>query len=260
MDTALTAKALCALAHDLTVSGAETRLIVQSVKEVAADWQVPDLALGVTSTGITVQAGQGADSCCCFAEVKEIGINMSAVRALHRLCLTVKSGELSDPSVFLQRLQELKSQPQGYDQRLIVLLESIAAGAFAYLNGGGLKCALAAMLGGLLLMLLRLIMLRRGFFSSFVFVVAAFGGSLTAAALGRLGFNMPPEDCALAATCCTLLLVPGFPLMNGFLDVFKGYVDIGINRLFRGSVLIICAAIGLIGTLYLIYLPLWEGI
>ena len=56
----------------------------------------------------------------------------------------------------------------------------------------------------------------------------------------------------------TLLLVPGFPFMNGFLDVFKGYMDVGISRLINASVLIMAAAIGLIGTVYLVYSPLWE--
>ena len=92
--------------------------------------------------------------------------------------------------------------------------------------------------------------IKKGFFESFTFMLAAFIGSLTAALCAQYIFNLEHSQVILAASATTLLLVPGFPLINGFLDIFKGYVPIGMTRLSIAMVLVISASIGLVATLY----------
>ena len=97
----------------------------------------------------------------------------------------------------------------------------------------------------------RFAFIRRGFFESFTFMLSACIGSLIASLVCHYGFQASADETLIAATCTTLLLVPGFPMLNGFLDIFKGYVPIGLTRLVIAAVLVISAAVGLLTTSYL---------
>lgn len=66
--------------------------------------------------------------------------------------------------------------------------------------------------------------------------------------------NASADETRLAIMATTLLLVPGFPYMNGFLDIFKGYLEIGVMRLIYSIILTACAASGLLGALYLMWI------
>ena len=128
---------------------------------------------------------------------------------------------------------------------------ALAAAAFAYLNGGDLGVCLSAIMGGLVLMFCRFLFIKRGFFESFTFMLSACIGSFVSSLTAHYIFACTPEHVTLAATATTLLLVPGFPLLNGFLDIFKGYVPIGLIRLVIATVLVISAALGLLTTTFL---------
>ena len=256
LNLAKKAEVLCVLGKHLAHYGAETRLIVQSVKEMAADLGLLKIDLALTRTGITVKIIKEHDQVIEFAEITAFGINMGALTKLHQICLNVKAGKLKDPQEILQAINAVKAKT--YDKRLLILIEAIAASAFAFLNGGNLAIMAATFCGGLILMFVRFYLLSRGFFECFVFTVSAFCGSTFTLIVAKCLMALPTNEISIAVMSTTLLLVPGFPFMNGFLDVFKGYMDVGISRLVNASVLTMAAAIGLIGTVYLVYSPLWE--
>ena len=256
VNLAKTAEVLCTLGKHLALYGAETRLIVQSVKEMAADLGLLKIDLALTRTGITVKIIKGQAKVIEFAEITSFGINMSALTSLHQICLEVKEGKLKDPEEILLAINAVKAG--SYDKSLLILIEAVAASAFAFLNGGNLAIMAATFCGGLLLMFIRFFLLKRGFFECFAFTVSAFCGSSFTLLVAKCLLHLPTPEISIAVMATTLLLVPGFPFMNGFLDVFKGYMDVGISRLINASVLIMAAAIGLIGTVYLVYSPLWE--
>lgn len=43
-----------------------------------------------------------------------------------------------------------------------------------------------------------------------------------------------------------LLLVPGFPFINGILDLFKGYISMGTVRLIHTIILVASVCLGII--------------
>lgn len=261
-ELALKAKLLATLGWRMASYGAETRLIVQSVKKMAHDLDCHSVDLSITRDGIIVKLRRGYEVAVEFKEIKQFAINMDALARLHHICLFVSDGKLTDPKKIYHAIRAVR--PRHYSRNQLIVIEALAGGCFAYLNGGTLAVCLSAIIGGLFLMYSRFAFIKRGFFESFTFMLSACIGSLIASLVCHYGFQANADETLIAATCTTLLLVPGFPMLNGFLDIFKGYVPIGLTRLVIAAVLVISAAVGLLTTSYLTsllitYLPqnLW---
>lgn len=75
--------------------------------------------------------------------------------------------------------------------------------------------------------------------------------SFVASAIASLSVNF---NCTASIALATspLFLVPGVPLINGFIDIVEGYVLNGVSRLVSALLLIICIAVGLSITLVII--------
>lgn len=246
---ALKAKLLATLGWRMAQSGAETRLIVQSVKKMAHDLGCTAIELGFSREGIICKIRHGHAISVEYKEIKHFAINMDSLDRIHKICLSVSKGELRDPKKIFLAIRAVR--PRHYPQRQLIFIEAIAGACFAYLNGGNFAVCMSALVGGIFLMYTRFLIIRRGFFEAFAFMVSAFVGSFVASMVANYGFHTNYPDTILSATATTLLLVPGFPLINGFLDIFKGYVPVGITRLIIAVVLVISAAIGLLVTFYL---------
>ncbi len=80
-----------------------------------------------------------------------------------------------------------------------------------------------------------------------IFIVSAFVASLCAST--TLLFNTT-SDIAMATS--VLFLVPGVPLINGVIDIVEGHTLTGFARLTQAILLIVCIAIGMAFTLFLI--------
>lgn len=246
---AVKAKLLCTLGWRMAQCGAETRLIVQSVKAVAQKLGCSSIDMSLTREGIIIKLRQGNKICVEFKEIKGFSINMDSLDRLHKICLKVISGELTDPKKIYLAIRAVR--PRHYQHNHLIVIEALAGACFAYLNGGNFAVCASAFIGGLFLMYARFKFIKRGFFEAFVFMLAAFIGSLVAMLTAHYVFNAPSAQVVLAATATTLLLVPGFPLINGFLDIFKGYVPVGLTRMVIAFVLVVAAAVGLLVTTYM---------
>ncbi|WP_027938764.1 threonine/serine ThrE exporter family protein [Anaerobiospirillum succiniciproducens] len=248
-DLALKAKLLSTLGWRMASVGAETRLIVQSVKKMSHDLGCRNIDLSISRDGIMVKLRRGSNIAVDFKEIKHFAINMDSLCRLHQICLRVSNGSLSDPHQIFLAIRAVR--PRHYQHKQLIFIEAIAGGCFAYLNGGNAAVCLGALIGCLFLMYYRFLFIRRGFFESFTFMLCACIGSSIAALCCHYLFNGTLSNVMLAATASTLLLVPGFPLINGFLDIFKGHVPIGLNRIVIALVLIVSAAVGLLMTSFI---------
>lgn len=245
-DLALKAKLLSTLGWRMASVGAETRLIVQSVKKMAHDLGCRNVEISISRDGIIVKLRRGHAIAVDFKEIKHFAINMDSLSRLHQICLCVSNGKLTDPHQIFMAIRAVR--PRHYKKNQLIYIEAIAGACFAYLNGGNTAVCASALLGGLFLMYYRFMFIRRGFFESFTFMLSACIGSTVAALCCHYVFAAPHSQVMLSATATTLLLVPGFPLINGFLDIFKGHVPIGLNRLVIAGVLVVSAAVGLLMT------------
>lgn len=239
---------LCLIGWKLAVSGAETRLVIQMLERICAHLHLDPPEIILTRSVIWLEITKGTLKATAQHKIQNFGINMSNVSELSLLCNEFLSGKMSG-------LKELRSKVDAvssfkYNSTALCFIEAVAGLCFAYLNGGDLNVCFAALLGGLVLMLVRFCLIKQGFLTAFAFIAAAFLGCTTTMLFSRYAIGSDINEMRLSIMATTLLLVPGYPYMNGFLDVFKGYLETGIFRLMHSVVLTMAAAIGLLGALW----------
>lgn len=126
-------------------------------------------------------------------------------------------------------------------------LISIANAAFCYLFGGdpiamAVVCAATFIGFGT-----KLFLTDRNVNNYLCVTAAAFAASLAASISLLL-----PCNSATAIATSPLFLVPGVPLINGIIDIVEDFVLVGISRLVRAMMIILCIAIGLSCTLMIV--------
>lgn len=247
-DLRMKVKVVALIGARLARYGAETRLILNSMDQLARYLHLDKAQCGFDSQGTKVTCEGPSGQVFYYAKVTHYGINMAAVSEYHRICLKAARGDYQN----LRELHDdvIRVQPKTYPRPLITAVECLAACAFCFLNHGGPLVCLCAAFGALLLMLTRFALQDWGYFESFRVMAAAFAGGLGATAAAAL-LHLPFAGAALAVLSTSLLLVPGFPMITGFLDVFKGYTSAGLLRLSHALIIITYAAFGIIGASYM---------
>lgn len=129
----------------------------------------------------------------------------------------------------------------------VLLLSSLANASFCRLFGGDWYSVGIVFSSTLCGMFLKQQMASTSLNHYIVFIVSAFVASLCAST--SLIFDTT-SDIALATS--VLYLVPGVPLINGVIDIVEGHTLTGFARLTQAALLIICIAIGLAITLFLV--------
>ena len=107
-------------------------------------------------------------------------------------------------------------------------------------------------------MALRVFLQKYALFPFFVFGVLGFFGTLISYGCGAWIFHLEPQDMEIALIIGVLLLVPGFPFVNGVLDLFKGYYAMAFTRLMLTTMLLMAVSLGITGALYFIPLGFWK--
>jgi uncharacterized membrane protein YjjP (DUF1212 family) len=245
----LKAQVVCSLGCKMAQTGAETRLVVKSMNDMAMYLGLVNPQINYYRDSIQVYVNVGTVNASAFKTINVHGFNLYAVTELTHLCNYVKEGKITDPHKILRQITEVKLIH--YNKWFVISMESLAAAGFAYTNHGTLKVMFAAFFGGFLLMNIRIFLTQKGFFESFIFMVSAFFGSTFAFLIAHFLLEASDTESSLSLMATSLLLVPGFPLVNGFLDLFKGYILNGVTRLATAFILIASATIGLVCAIHL---------
>ena len=164
--------------------------------------------------------------------------------------LSALSWEAYDCKLSLQqiekRYEELCAKPR-LDPMLVMILAGIANAAFCHLFGGDFQAMGVVFTAPLFGFFVKQKLAQRGLNHYLVFIVAAFAASLLSSMSLILDAT---SDVALATS--VLFLIPGVPLINGFIDIIEGHILTGISRLTAAIMLIACIAIGLSATLMMV--------
>ncbi|WP_028049253.1 threonine/serine exporter ThrE family protein [Cellulomonas sp. URHD0024] len=199
----------------------------------------------VTLTEITTTSHRGASFRTEVTEVRAVGINVDRLAALERLAGRLDAtgpATVEDVNAVLDRISD---KPPLYPVALNALWAAIACAAFSFLNHGGVVEILGVFLGALLGQALRRTMVHRGFNVFAVTMICAL-----VACLGYLAFvslveafgatGVPHEAGYISAV---LFLIPGFPLVTGFLDLAKMDFSAGVARLTYAVMVLTSAAL-----------------
>ena len=239
---------LCMFAWKLAIAGAETRLVMNSLHKLAKLFEFKDHELIVTRSCVMIKVFDEGRQYISTRRIENYGISMDGVATLNHIFLKVLNEKIMDVDVIASMITKVKVHK--YNKNFLIFIEALAGGCFAYLNGGDAKVVAAALVGGVVLMFTRFWFISKGFFAVFAFMACAFCGCSTTLLVSRFALGATTQELELATMATTLLLVPGYPIMNGFLDAFKGYLETGLFRLVHSAILTAAAAIGLLGALW----------
>ncbi|HNX89627.1 MAG TPA: threonine/serine exporter family protein [Paludibacteraceae bacterium] len=145
-----------------------------------------------------------------------------------------------------KKYQKIVESPQ-MDTLFVLLLVGFANASFCRLFGGdwiSMAIVFSATIAGFFV---KLQMQKNKFNHYITFIISAFVASLFSAT--SLIVDITSE---IALATSVLFLIPGVPLINGVIDIVEGHTLTGISRLTNAFLLIVCVAIGLSFTLFLV--------
>lgn len=155
-------------------------------------------------------------------EATDEGLNLDEIR--HRFLRDCKKPRLS--------------------KSLVAIGVSLANASFCRLFGGDPLAMGIIFFSTLIGFIIKELLTNQGVSNFIVVSLTSFIASLLASV--SLFFNC---NANIALATSPLFLVPGVPLINGFIDIVEGYTLIGLSRLVNALLLIICIAVGLSVTL-----------
>ncbi|MCD8043703.1 MAG: threonine/serine exporter family protein [Tannerellaceae bacterium] len=129
----------------------------------------------------------------------------------------------------------------------VLLMVGFANASFCQLFGGDWLSTVIVFSATLVGFFLKSQMQARHLNHYIIFITSAFVASACAAT--SLIFETTSE---IALTTSVLFLIPGVPLINGVIDIVEGYILTGFARLTHAMLLVICIAIGLSFTLWMV--------
>lgn len=201
----------------------------------------------VTLTEITTTSHSGPSFRTEVTEVRTIGVNVDRLTELERLAGRVDAAGRVTPEEVTAELDRIADKPPLYPVLLNALWAAIACAAFSFLNSGGVIEIVGVVIGAFLGQALRRTLLHRGFNQFGVTMLSA-----TVACLGYLGFVWLLQAADVGGigheagyVSAVLFLVPGFPLVTGFLDLAKLDFSAGIARLVHALMILTSAALAL---------------
>lgn len=187
----------------------------------------------VTLTEITTTSHREASFRTEVTEVRSIGVDVDRLAGLERLVGRLDTAGPATVENVTAELDRIAGKPPLYPVPLNALWAAIACAAFSFLNNGGVVEIAGVFVGAYLGQALRRTMLHRKFNQFGVTMLAA-----TVACLGYLGFVTLLQAAGVTGgrhevgyVSAVLFLIPGFPLVTGFLDLAKLDFSAAVARL-----------------------------
>jgi len=185
----------------------------------------------VSLTEITTTAERDGIFRTEVSEVRPMGINADRLAELEQyignLPPRVPTGQIS------AELDRIDAKEQLYATPISALAAGIACAGFAFLNGGGLVECLVVLCAAFCGQYIRRMLLHHSINQVAVTMLVAAVASLIYLGLVSLFATLFPGAGQHIAgyTSAVLFLVPGFPLVTGFLDLARLDLSAGISRL-----------------------------
>jgi uncharacterized membrane protein YjjP (DUF1212 family) len=247
-------KVLLNFAVKLATCSAETRLIIQTTERLAKAFGYPNTEVVVAPTHIIVSVNTDNESSSLQKRIDAIGINMHNLNYLTNLCLLVEAKECT-----LEELEKHLADIKhfAYHPLLMCFVIGMATLSFAFLNGGGYQACLVGFFSGFFTMAFRLYLQSKRLFLFFIFTMCGFFATAITLLINKYIYSLSENDLKVSLIVSVLLLVPGFPFINGILDIFKGYSSMGVSRLFTAIILLACVCVGIVMGFTLFHMEGW---
>jgi len=224
----------------LVQHGAESALVETLARRLGLSVGADRVEAGVFANCIVLTTRSGWAEATLLRRTEDRGINMHVVMEVQRAVLAVERGEL-DAAGYRQRLEGIV--PLRYPRWLVSLAIGLSCASFARLSGADWAGCGVVVVASAVAQYLRLQVARLHFSPVVSFFLTAFVATSVAGVGELCGVGKTPT---ITLASCVLLLVPGFPLINGVSDLVKGYMNMGISRLAFATLLAAAATAGML--------------
>jgi uncharacterized membrane protein YjjP (DUF1212 family) len=191
---------------------------------------------------VVVQVVEGAASATVVRPIAIPGVNLLRASEAMALAERAARGAVA-PADFTAALERIKTLPSPHARWLTVVAAACAAAGFAGGMGadwGSLGIVAAAAAVG---QALRLRLQAHQVVVALVTLVCGLLSAFIASAGLRLGYSASVSPTLIASV---VYLVPGLPLINGFIDVYSfRYVLVGVERMLHAAVLFLLLALAI---------------
>lgn len=231
--------------------GAESKLIEQTSQRMGAALGVDSVEMSLIPSAIVLTTLTHNQSVTTTRMAHHKPINMSIVFDIQRLCIELEKNKF-DVNTVMDRLKNI--QPNYYNRWLVVFMVGLSCASFAYLRDADWVAFLITFFAASTAMFVRQELAKHKFISMLVFAITAFVATIIAS-LSYVGNISATPSVALSAS--VLLLVPGFPFINSFLDAVKGYLSMGWGRWLQASLLTLATSMGIIFAMSILNIKGW---
>lgn len=195
---------------------------------------------------LTVCLPDRSDSYTCITSTIDMPISFNINTRLSELSWALADGKI-DFEEARQRF-DLIIKTRAENGNLVLLLASIANGAFCRLFGGDWHAVAVVVIATMAGFYIKQLMCGHKIDTRVVFIVCAFVSSVIGASASLFGLGNTPE---IAVGTSVLYLVPGIPFLNSFSDLLAGHYICAFSRMTHAVVLTCCLSLGLCGGLML---------
>lgn len=231
--------------------GAESTLIEQSAQRLGKALGVDSVEMSLIPSAIVLTTLYENQSVTTTRSVHHKPINMSIVCDVQKLVINAEKNNLDAQNV----TKKLKAiQPNYYNRWLVIFMVGLACASFSILQEGDISAFFITFIVASFAMFVRQELNKKRFMMIITFGVTAFLASILASLIMLIKTTDVP-NVVLASS--VLLLVPGVPFVNSFLDAFKGYLSMGWGRWLQASILTVASSMGIVLAMSVLSIKGW---
>lgn len=231
--------------------GAESILIEQTAKRLGKALGVDSVEMSLIPAAIVLTTLYKNQSVTTTRSVHHKPINMSIVCDVQTMVIDVE--KYKHPCEFVNTtIKHIK--PNLYNRWLIVFMVGLACASFAILQDGDTNSFFITFIVASIAMYIRQELNKKRFMMIITFGITAFIATI----MGILIMKFIPTNSAnVVLASSVLLLVPGIPFINSFLDAFKGYLSMGWGRWLQASLLTVASSMGIVLAMAVLNIKGW---
>lgn len=230
--------------------GAESKLIEQTTTRMGKALGVKSVEISLIPSAIVLTTLSNTNqSVTTTRQAHHKPINMSIVYDVQTLCINLEKYELGAEKAILL-LKQIK--PNYYNKWLVIFMIGLSCASFAYLRGADWQAFGITFIASAIAMFVRQQLAKHKFILIISFATTAFVATLIASLASHVSTTP-----SIALSASVLLLVPGFPFINSFLDAVKGYLSMGWGRWMQATLLTLATSMGIIFAMAVLNMKGW---
>lgn len=240
------AQFLSQYASILWASGVHTSRVIRNTKRIGQAIDIDVKIAGFHKSLVLTVIDKKTDELFnTLAEIPHCPYSFEINKNLSQLSWEAVDERLSFEEIS-KRFNYLVNKPKMHPV-VVIILTSFANASFCALFGGDWLSMCMVFSATLIGMFVKDRMLAKKYNQFLTFAFCAFIASIVAST--AVIFHTTSE---IALATSVLYLIPGVPLINGFIDIMEGHVITGTARLINAFLLILCIAIGMSVTIMLV--------